>query len=141
MKQIKKQINRKLIYYLTGLVIFTSLSILGCVKETIPQKTDTYIYLVTRNNDTLIESISIENYNDGTGFMKTPEIIGNGYARTFNLTLDEINPNKWNFTAKSTDDWGTVAEGNGFFKRDSIYVEFKWETGGFKFIDIFSGSR
>ena len=119
-----------------------STSILSCEKEINTPVTDRYIFLVHRNGDTLVESIIIDDFNNGKGLMKTPEIIGKGFTREFNLVIDKVNPNKWNFNARGVEHiGGTVPEGSGFFTSDTIYVELKWELGGVKNVDIFSGVR
>lgn len=117
------------------------LSISACIVEPDDPPTDTYVFLVHRNNNKDLENIKIENYNDGTGFMETPEIIGEGYSRKFNLSIDKVNDNKWNFIATNTEQTSIMAEGSGFFGTDTIYAEFTYSYGGFDFVDIFTGTR
>lgn len=138
---MKKFIFTFLLIYL-GATFFTSCFI--TTSEVPEENTETLVFLVKKNDENTLQSITIENSNDGKGIMTTPKIFGNGFSRTFDMIIDKVNSNKWNFKATLDGNGSSLeAEGDGFYTKDSIYFEMKWNftSTTASGVDIYSGHR
>ncbi len=101
---------------------------------------ETFVYLVTQEGGTLVESLTITERSDGTGTMTAPEFVGSS-AEGYELVIDRVDDSRANLTATPIEGTPTPVEvmGAGFFTLDSVFVQFT--LVGFDNNVIFSGTR
>ncbi len=100
---------------------------------------DTYIYLVTLNEDPELQSLTIIDSLNGTGSMVVPDIPAHLSSR-FELVIDRVDDSRANISASQPNSPGiSDVTGAGFFTADSVYVELI--INGFTNRDILSGNR
>jgi hypothetical protein len=120
-------------------ILFAACLISSCTVEPESSEPETFIYLVTLNNEPDLKSLTIVDSLNGAGRMVVPDIAAHS-SSTFRLIIDRVDENRANISASQPQvTVGLNVSGAGFFTPDSVHVELTIE--GFNNLDILSGSR
>lgn len=99
---------------------------------------ESFVFLVTLNDEPDLKSLTIVDSLNGAGRMLVPDIPAH-VSNSFELIIDRVDEDRANISASQPDTPGFTVVGAGFFTTDSVYIELTID--GFGNRDILSGTR
>jgi len=120
-------------------MLFAACLLTSCTEEEPEVNPDTFIYLVTLNEEPDLQSLTIVDSLNGLGSMVVLDIQAH-ISNSFDLIIDRVDEDRANISASQPQNaTGIDVTGAGFFTSDSVYLELTID--GFSNRDILSGSR